>query len=534
MIPVSESWKNAYKGILLPETFLEISIGIADPEARDLAVPTSDSEATFSNVSNVVGEVGAASPVRYATLEHNLWFLDGSRNILPSDAQYDTPGYVSADDTRGNVTLTMNGVRDHAIPGFIITWSSEHGEYPTAFTIEAKNGEDTVASISVTDNASNVTEVPLEIVNYDKVVINIHEWNYPDHRMRIDRIYFGHVYSFGKKDVVEYSYEHSGCLLSGELPKASIQFSLDNVDGKWNPKNPTGLGKYLSERQKVTVRYGMYVDSAIEWIPGGVFYLTEWRAPSNGLTASFAARDVFEFLINTEYTGAYVGDENKGTLDAIVVDALSLADLPADFAYSLHASLADTNGYKQADSSLKVAEVIQSCANAACCLVFQDRSGVLRIEPMNIVATDYSVMPELAYAHPEIELTKPLKAVHVSTKGNIATKLEVASYGEVQTVDNPIIHGSIDGLTDPIADMAMWTKNVLIERLLVSGEFRADPRLDLFDIITVQSRYGILAPVIITSIKYSFSGCFHASYSGRVVAGYPLLDSFVLDRDTIS
>lgn len=531
MIPVSESWKNAYKGVLLPETFLEISIGMADPEARDLAIPTSDSEAEFSNVSNVVGEIGTAAPANYATLEHNLWLLDGSRSIAPSAAPYGTPGYVSADDTRGNVTITMPWVRDQAIPGFIITWSGEYGEYPTAFTVEAKNGEDTVSSISVTDNTLNVTEVPLETVNYDQIVISIQEWNYPDHRMRIDRIYFGHVYSFGKKDVIEYSYEHSGCLLSGELPKASVQFSLDNVDGKWNPKNPTGLGKYLSERQKVTVRYGMYLNSAIEWIKGGVFYLSEWRAPSNGLTAHFAARDVFEFMLNTEYDGVYVGLENKGTLNEIIADALTYVDLPTDFTYSLDPSLSDIEGYRDKQGALKVAEVIQSCANAACCLVYQDRSGVLRVEPMNVIATDYIVKPELAYAHPEIELSKPLKAVRISTKGYTATELEVASYGEVQTVDNPVVYGSD---VAAVEGMAEWTKNVLVERMLVSGEFRADPRLDLFDIITVQSRYGILAPVIITDIKYSFSGCFHASYTGRVIAGYPLLDNFVLDVDTIS
>jgi hypothetical protein len=537
MISVSESWKNAHKGALLPESFIEISIGVADPDARDLTTASCDSNALFSKASNVVGEVGAAAPANYATLEHNLWLLDGSRNVVPATAPYSTPGYVSADDTLGGVTLSLSEVRNQAIPGFVITWSSEYGEYPTAFTVEAKNGDSVVASVSVTDNATNVTEVPLEIAGYDKVVIRIQEWNYPDHRARLDRIYFGHIYMFGKKDVIDYTHEQYGCLLSGELPKASIAFSLDNVDGKWNPMNPFGLGKYISERQRVTVRYGMNVDDAIEWIQGGVFYLTGWRAPSNGLTAHFEARDIFEFLLNTEYTGVYSGTmDNKGTLDNIVRDALSLSDLPTDFVVSLDPHLGDIYGYKAANDSFKVAEMLQLCANAACCVVYQDRDGVLRIEPLNKKVTDYYIGSNVSYSHPEIELTKPLKAVHVISKYDLTVVLPVASSGEIQTVNNAIVDASVDGVSSPKDAIAQWTRDMLEKRTVVTGEFRGDPRLDVFDVVAVESKYGVIFPVVITDIKYSYSGAFRASYSGRALAfeSEAVLDEFILDEDVLS
>lgn len=80
--------------------------------------------------------------------------------------------------------------------------------------------------------------------------------------------------------IISYSHEQSGDLLTGAIPKHSIEFTVNNIDGRWNPSNPTGLEKYLSERQKLIVRYGMDVDGTIEWIKAGTFYLSEWSAPS--------------------------------------------------------------------------------------------------------------------------------------------------------------------------------------------------------------------------------------------------------------
>ena len=522
MISVSESWKKAHEGALLPESFLEISVGFSDVEARDLVTATSESEAAFSNLQNVVGDIDAPSPANYATLEHNLWLLDGSRNIVPDVAPHNTPGYVSADDAEGNVTLTLPGVRAQAIPGFTITWSSEYGEYPTAFSVEARNGGTVIASILVTDNASNVTEVPLEISDYDQVVINILEWNYPDHRMRVDRIYFGHVFAFGKKDILGYTHEQYGNLLSGELPKASIEFSLDNVDGKWNPSNPTGWGKYLSERQTVTARYGLYVDSSIEWIKAGTFYLSEWRTPSNGLAAHFAARDIFEFMLNDTYTGI-----TTGTAAAIIQNAFDISDLPTGFSARLDPSLNEVS-VTMPDEKHTIAEVVQMCANLSRCVAYQDREGVLHVEPLNTTASDYAISSFVAYAHPEVELSKPLKNVSVAYGENTYV-LDVSNSGETQTVSNPFVTTFNDAEA-----IALWVRDMLEQRTVVTGEFRANPCLDVFDIVAVASKYGVIAPVVITDIKYSYTGAFQASYTGRVIpAKASTLGNFVLGKSVL-
>jgi hypothetical protein len=52
---------------------------------------------------------------------------------------------------------------------------------------------------------------------------------------------------------------------------------------------------------------------------------------------------------------------------------------------------------------------------------------------------------------------------------------------------------------------------------MLKGDFRADPRLELFDVISVESKYGMISPVMITYIKYTYNGSFHGTFEGKVL-----------------
>jgi hypothetical protein len=479
-----------------------------------------DNEAFFANTSKVVGDIGTPTPAMYATLEHNLWVLDGSREIVP-DADYATPGYVSEDDNPCVVSMVLSEVRSVTIPGFTITWSSEYGEYPTSFKVEVASGNTLIADVEITGNKSSVVEVPLEVSNYDSVAIYVPSWSMPDRRTRIDRVSFGHTLTFGKNEVFSFTHSQTGCLNSSELPKSSIEFSLDNVDGRWNPSNPTGLEKYLSERQEVNVRYGFSIDGNIEWIKAGKFYLSSWRASPNGLEANFSARDILEYLLNAPYSGP-----TSGTLMELATAALSGEYMPSDFEYSLDGSL--SNYSATLTDNRTCAEVVQMCANAAGCLLYQDREGVLFIHPLEEGFSDFVVSSELSYSHPEVELTKPLKAVSVKYGTDGTKSVSVGTSGETQTVENPLV-----STEDQAQMIAEWVIDTLTSRKTVKGGFRADPRVDVFDIVAVDSKYGQISPVAITEIRYDYSGSFKGTYSGRVVAERYMSDKFVLDKSRL-
>ena len=504
MIAVSDAWKDIHQRFILPEGHIEIKCELSEVGLQELAVPSGSNEAVFSNVGRIVDTEESSTPTKYATNELNMWVLDGSMSVLPDSAPYDSSGYVSDVSETGSVTLTLPEVRTVAIPGVTITWSDLYGEYPQVFTVTARNGETVVAELTVTDNTEKTCLVDLELVNYDSVTITVHSWCLPYRRARIESVALGHTLIMTKNDILNYTHEQHGDLLSAEIPKNSIEFSLNNIDGRWNPNNPTGMEKYLSERQKLTVRYGFNMDDGtVEWIKAGTFYLSAWSAPSNGLEARFTARDVLEFIINEENK-----TQKTDTLKGLAEWAMS--SLPDDVEVEIDDSLANYSATYKGDGTSAVA--VQKSANGAGCLIKQNREGVLSVKPLDKQNSGYVIPLSLSYSHPEVELSKPLKAVSVSYGENLTHELLVASSGETQTVTNDFITSE-----EQASVVAELVKEALQTRKKIRGEFRADPRLDLFDIVVVESKYGYISNVAITNIKYTFNGSFHGSYEGRVI-----------------
>ena len=516
MIEASEAWKDIQQRFLTTEGHIEIKCAITENGAQELVIASGTNEAIFSNVGVVPNTEDELTLRKYATNELNLWALDGSRTILPNSAPYDNAGYVSDIAESGSITLTLPDVRTAPVPGVTITWSSEFEEYPPVFTVTAKNGDTVVAETTVTDNTNRVCAVDMDMVNYDSITITVHNWCLPYHRARIEEVIIGHILTLTKKDIINYTHEQYGDILGGQIPKNSIEFSLDNTDGRWNPNNPVGAERYLSERQKLTVRYGFDVNGKIEWVKAGTFYLSEWHTPSNGLEARFVARDVFEFLLNVDMSGSRY-DSLKGLVETAI-----RYSLPDDASVVIHDSLAEHTGVEDGGNNT-AAEIVQKCAHAARCVLRYDRDGVLHIEPLNTAFSGYKIPLSLSYSYPEVDLSKPLKDISVDYGGDTPYELSVASAGERQTVSNDFINTE-----EYAADVAAWVRDVLQLRKTVSGEFRADPRLDLFDIVTVETKYGVLGPVAITNIKYTFNGAFHGKYTGRVLESSALLGEFIL------
>lgn len=524
MITVSDKWLDIQQRFLLPETYIEIDCAITEEGAQESATAYGTDEEVFSDVDSVLDD--DANVAKYATNELNLWALDGTREILPNNG-VDKAGYVSSIESTGSVALVFPEIRTSAVAGVTITWSEKFGEYPTVFTVTAKNGSTVVAETTITNNTALTSIVSLKLENYDSITITVHDWFLPNRRARIEKLAIGHVLTLTKKDILSFSHEQHGDLLSAEIPKYSIEFTMDNTDGRWDPNNPTGMEQYLAERQKLTVRYGLDINGTVEWIKGGTFYLSEWETPANGLEARFIARDGFEFLLSPRYTGG----ANRGDL-AFLIRHVTYNDLPKGTPVIVDTPIEESTIRDSIDGT--AAEWVQKCANATCCIIRFDRDGAMYIERFNNTLTDYKIPLSLSYSHPEISLSKPLKEVETNyyytevtvtrdeeTNEVVSTtrddkvgtyKLTLGSTGETQTVSNDYI------ITEEEAKaVAEWVGGILTNRKTISGEFRADPRLELYDVITVESKYGDLTPVVITDIKYTFNGSFRGSYTGKVL-----------------
>ena len=158
-----------------------------------------------------------------------------------------------------------------------------------------------------------------------------------------------------------------------------------------------------------------------------------------------------------------------------------------------------------------VAIILQKCANAAGCVMYQDRTGAFSITKLSYEDSGYVIPRKLCYAYPEIDFSRPMKKVSVTYYGNAVTVYPFSSSGETQTLTNEFI-----STKEQADDVAKWVCDSLRTRRKIKGSFRGDPRLDLFDVVSVESKYGTIAGVVLTDVKFSFAGSFRATYSGYV------------------
>jgi len=507
MISASRDWKALHEETIIPKSYIEIQYGIINSTAQDAAQVIPMEETFYSNIDSVT-DTFSKDFNKIATLENNMWVLDGSFGFVPETDPYGDTGYISSIYAPDPVvTLFLPTVMVQPIPGITVIWSETYGEYATRCRITAYNGGAVVASKEF-ENASVRSAFDLPLSNYDMIDIEILDWVIPDHHPRIERVYFGIVEIFTNQHLVRYSHEQTAEPLSTELPKNEIIFSLDNSSGIWNPDNPDGTTKFLEDRQEVKVRYGYKIGDTIEYIKAGTFWSSAWDIPSNGLEATFTARDLIEFL-DYEYAGPRVG-----TLYDVALSALTQIELPVTEMntprYYLDESLRSiTTDFSEDTEMYTAAVILQMCANAGQCVMYHDRDGILRIERYVKEQTGHSISQDISYSYPERTMTKPPKEIVVN---NGMWVEGIAASGEVIYINNPLI------TTEENAEaVAKWAKSILCCRNIFSGSYRPDPRVDALDIIEIDGKYGASFNVAVTDITYSYAGSFRGEYTAREV-----------------
>lgn len=542
MQTVSQNWKNAHKQTLLNESFVEVSLDIADPDSAADATAVDNGSVYISNTWHIAKDIDK-NILPYCTLEQNLWLLDGTRKIIP-ESDYGESGYpwdaksgyvgdVLSDDECAFsdkvpvITIGFSWVFDALIPGITITWGAAHGEYAEQFDVIAYNGDTVVAEKEVVGNRSVTSLVMVDIVNYDRIVIRVKKWCLPHHRARVDEIFVGIHKVYSKTELFNYVYTQSVDPLSTSLPQTKIKFSIDNASGEYNPYNESGLSKYLMERQEIRSRYGLKLsDGSIEWIKGGTFYLSEWYAKQNGLSAEFVASDLLG-LMSDKWVDSYPNTRRR-SFASLAFSALQAANLPLRRDDKPYLSLPDwfydeSMGTTAPLPNDTLANCLQLIANAAECVLYQDRDGVLHIEPLRFDDTDYEINSFNSYSKSEITVSKPIKQVVVkvysysqSADGSISSAttdvaVDVGDTGETIVVDNPLVDNEARAKS-----IGEWVGTHLGHRLSLDSSWRADVRLDALDIVTNKNAYNTNA-VRMTDVEYSFSGAFRGTGKGKVI-----------------
>lgn len=527
----SAAWLEKFDNeTLVPEQFIKVTYDCTEIGVQADAAASATAQVPFGNIENTTKDY-ERTLTKYATGETNMCALDGSFNIVPSSANYGDAGFVShtlvSDSNHPRIVLSFSRVHTREVPGLTIVWSSMLDEWATQFTLTAYNGANVVSTINVSNNYPEelngtraYSETEWAIKNYDSIAIDILKWSVPNRRARIEWIMVGFHRIYDKSNIMSFTHTSSRDPISAQLSKDSIEFTLDNSKRTWDAVNPKGAFRYLYERQEVNVKYGMDVNGETQWINGGKFYLSEWSVPANGLEASFVARDAFEFLMNTTYTG-----QKSGTLYQLCYSALETLPteiqntFPNGMFYIAEELKEYSTDFSSESTSYKNSDVLQLAANAAGMALYQTRDGQIRIERVNLAAESGTEVYEIAeinnYEYPEITFSSRVK--NVSCSINSTEHL----YPEASDVDGVTQSVSNEFLTET---MLTKSKNSLTEayatlsnRKKVELEYRASPHIDALDHILLKHEFGSKSNVFVTESKYEFTGCFKGTVSGYML-----------------
>jgi hypothetical protein len=386
MQPVTARWRREQREHFTPESFVEIKYSITDPALISRYLVIGDDQEPFSNLQETLDDQPRIYG-NYMTNELGHMMLD--TEFAPFADYNDNFGYVSRsicnDRARFEQPLTIrihfDKILYQPIPGLTINWSTGFGEFARAFTLTAYLN-DTLVKEQIYVNSDVECEVNFDIHNYNRIDLEISEWCLPFCRARMESMYVGFFALFNKDNLFDIINRNSADPLGSIIPENTLIFKVDNTDKIWNPANPQGLHRHLLEHQEVVARYGYVINGAMEWIDGGVFFLSEWDVPQNGNTATFTAKNIFEFMSET-YTGVL-----SGTAYSIAISALTQANLNP---------LSNRSPRWIIDDKLKsievnvtesfqatIAQVLQLCAHAASCGLWQDRRGSIRIQPITL------------------------------------------------------------------------------------------------------------------------------------------------------
>ena len=451
MQPVSDAYREEMTRPVMGAAKLIVNLSVVDENAAPGAADKSEGQAYWSSVESALTQDGAQKR-SYATFEPGRWKADGALRIAdePGGALL-TEGYVSeamsgADGRfKSPPVLALEFATPVSVPALTFRFDQVAGEWCTALTVTTWNGEEQLVQRQVLPKSVEHQEL-VQIERFNRLEIRFDETSRPFRRARLTRLMFGMELVFNQAELAEATQTMEVDPIGRRLPTGEFSFSAVNVNlltgnqnGMYDPDNSRGVWKYFEQRNPITVRYGqqltggmkwsdaaalkwadlvvsgwkeIYQGGIVEWIPGGRFYLTGQPAVE-GLYAKFSATDALGLLDGSYYKGIWDGKPHS--LWDLATAVLEDANLPRRREDELPWTLWE--GLKQVTTTAPLPvkqhrECLQLIAHAACCLLYADREGVIRIQPDESSQTEVCIgLSAILENAPKVEKTASLLRV---------------------------------------------------------------------------------------------------------------------------
>ena len=408
--------------------YLKINLNVIDPDlakydfwcSTDFVDENGDPISTQESFSDPVSIFysNIEQTQNYATLEPNFWILDDSQPIydgkeeLPqtfiSNYMSDENGDYNQDEQKFEISWGNHSTP--IIPGISFVFDEINGNYPTQIKIAMGTFEKTYTINSVKQNIEFTNE---DITNdFSSIEISFLKSNIPNRRIRLEQIFFGYNKTYTNEEIIQASSKEKTTIINSELPEKTFEFTIDNMDKHFNWDNPSGVTKFLLERQPIEYYWGYMLDNGlIEWVLGNKMVLNgEINVDSDNI--SITATSIIGSLTNEYTEGSY--NENGRSLYDLAVDVLTYNKITDYNIWEGLKSLKTDSRLPNYPSN----ELLQMIATAGCCTLYEDRNGLISIQPFNLTTTTNEMNYSFMTDKPKLELQPILSGVKIIKRIN--------------------------------------------------------------------------------------------------------------------
>ena len=451
MYNVSNAYKAEVRSDVIEPQYIKVIFGIQDPQANQSAV-----------INTTDGLVYSESPtlddydqiVRYGTLEDNQWLLNGHRLFQPNSGSYSYQGFIgnnisdiqSAYTTPSKLTITFSDGNQYAFRGLSLRFDIESGDAPKTITVVGSLGgvENYRKIIDVTSSEfSYEGNIPYSGNYVDTLQIILNDSNIPYRRPRVEQLVLGVIKNLTSDNIQSATWDRSNDLINSSIPSITFSFSFIDENNEYNPDNPEGLFGYLESGQKVQFKFGQTLeDGSIEWVNGGTTITDgapEVNTASSLSIVNFTSTSKLETLTDSfsEFSYRSTGYTFYELAEMLCVKADLFEEDGTTPRYVIDSSLQNYSTLAPLpEGSIK--ELLQIVANAAMCIMQEDRDGILHIKPFDNTLQDFKFTPDMLKT--SMPTAKKYPILH-----NVVSKLFAYT---VSSESEELNHIDVSGVTD--------------------------------------------------------------------------------------
>lgn len=434
------------------DPFLDQSVAVAVSEQAAVSYP--------EQVADAVNDPAYA----WASLDGS-WVLDGSHHLAPTPDEAKTLeiGWWGAQlagaggafaEPYPTLTVTHFARPVHSLK---VVGDSARAEYPVDFSVSLYGQDGTLlCTKAVVGNAvvswSFTPAAP--ILDVTRQVLIITKWSHAGRQVKILEFFTSVQQVYEGDDVLQVSLLEErevsqSALPIGNISANEIQVRLNNIDHRFDAGNSQSpLYRLLKQNRRIKAWLGTRLaDGSTGYVPLGVFWSGDWKAPEQDIYAETSGRDRLELLRQSTYSVSQVAlDASLYDMAVAVLEDAGLTS--AD--YWVDPELEEFTVPYAWFEAQSHREALRKISEACLGQVYCDRDGLVRIEGPSYLASH--VTPVLTIT-PDDYLSKD----------NPVQWSQIANYIEVETCPlRPDVQQEAYRSNDPVPIAAGETKALTV------------------------------------------------------------------------